>query len=577
MMNYLRIIIVLVALTPFALNAQNMYIDGTGGNALVFVDDNDGVNPTLYVEGGIQLDQTGANTALLQAQNNGNITVATQGLNTGDVVNNAGMIVLQPGTEIEVAGDFDNQGNLMADAASRFEFNGGVQQEYTHNPLYDIDNRDFGILQVNTTEILANDTIYVTNGGQVDFSGTNPGRVINVNTNNHAVVMDFGATFNNHYMGVGGPGAFTERYVNGLIRQVMSTATSYDFPTGTPASAQPYQINFSGGSPNTQIGYLDVSFDNTLCPAVNPTSGQNCGASTFNGYSGRWNFDAFQFGGTPVLDIDPLRYGVEMHPHGFTATGPTYVVMIAHDPASGDVDNGQWHAVVSNTSTPQGFPCIVPSGPYQLDTPDDILRYFSEGGGGESPNPLPVEMLPLTAQGKSSYIEVNWETISEVNASHFELERSTDLQNFTTIANNIPTVGGENEGESYSFDDNDAQYNVTYYYRLKQVDLDGSVAYSNVAEAMITDGASNEVDVALYPNPAQNSLNLRVFTGQEQDVVIRFYDATGKLVYDDVRTVDAGASNLDLSSFVNHAAIGTYNAVVNVGGEVFTTKLVKSN
>jgi Secretion system C-terminal sorting domain len=152
------------------------------------------------------------------------------------------------------------------------------------------------------------------------------------------------------------------------------------------------------------------------------------------------------------------------------------------------------------------------------------------------------------------------------------LERSTDNQTFEVLNPFVQAAGTTNQPVNYEHLDFQAAFNQPYFYRLRMVDLDGAAAMSNIAEAMITNGTGSSA--FFYPNPVNNSLNLHVFAATAQNVTMKLYDATGRLVYNNVYGVEAGSQNIDLAAMLQRLSYGTYNAVVNLDGTVHTTKLV---
>ena len=122
---------------------------------------------------------------------------------------------------------------------------------------------------------------------------------------------------------------------------------------------------------------------------------------------------------------------------------------------------------------------------------------------------LPVELLGFRAQADKDHIDLFWSTASELNNSHFDLERSENGKDFKAIAR-IQGQGTTLEQHDYSYEDDKAIPGVLYYYRLKQVDIDGQFEYSEIRTAQLE---AVEHDMTLYPNPI----------GQESMLQVRFY------------------------------------------------------
>lgn len=114
-------------------------------------------------------------------------------------------------------------------------------------------------------------------------------------------------------------------------------------------------------------------------------------------------------------------------------------------------------------------------------------------------NPLPVTLVSFTGKNLGGYNLLQWQTTSETNNDHFEIERSTNAATFEKIGEQIPGAGNSNSLEKYSF--RDATFSPgTNYYRLKQVDNDGKYSYSR------TIAITNELTQLLYPNPVKDEL-----------------------------------------------------------------------
>jgi hypothetical protein len=419
-----------------------------------------------------------------------------------------------------------------------------------------------------------------------------PGNYVRTGTNSFVVMRD-GATWMNNYNGAGAAGVSNDdQYVWGNVRRYMANAAAQtqvfpvgvDFAAGANAGAQPFTINLTG-NPITALGagaYMEVSFNSVGLPTLTPSgTTPTCGFDDIQSYSGRWTYHIFNSAGAQQESVAGVTYTLNVKPHDFTAPVEA-VFLVDHLCATCDPYYAGLRVLNTNNSipdysylTPTLVPCVVGATPGDMTIPGAAaLTYFSEiSGGSPVVNPLPVEMLPLQAEGAGDHIRVYWTTLKEVNTSHFVLERSLDAQNFQVIASNIPAAENSNQPIDYDFDDNDAQYNTPYFYRLRTVDMDGTETMSNIAEAMILRDASSSW-ASFYPNPANSTLNLRVFSEENATMNLRMFDATGRLVYVADQQLEAGTTDIDLASALSRMAAGNYNAVLMIGSEVSTTKLV---
>ena len=125
---------------------------------------------------------------------------------------------------------------------------------------------------------------------------------------------------------------------------------------------------------------------------------------------------------------------------------------------------------------------------------------------------LPVEMMYFNAKKESEgYHYLYWATATEQNCAYFEPEYSTDAVEFSTIGKVYSKAidGNSNEALYYDFY-NRPNSAAIHYYRLKQIDLDGTFYYSNIIA--LSDKTISE-EILLYPNPANESINLQIPTG----------------------------------------------------------------
>ncbi len=191
--------------------------------------------------------------------------------------------------------------------------------------------------------------------------------------------------------------------------------------------------------------------------------------------------------------------------------------------------------------------------------------------GSQQSQPLPVEMIYLQADVmNNAYIRLSWATAIEVNNRGFEVERSTDGQNWTQIG----FVEGHNNAttqHNYNYDDMTVAAGVVYYYRLKQVDYDNAFEYTDIVSARIVGEATFSVK-EFIPNPTTDRTSLIVTGTKEQEISIAFYNIVGQKVLESNHVVNKGANTIAFD--LARLASGTYTAVVSSANEVYTQKIV---
>lgn len=131
---------------------------------------------------------------------------------------------------------------------------------------------------------------------------------------------------------------------------------------------------------------------------------------------------------------------------------------------------------------------------------------------------LPVELSAFDAHMDRDWVDLDWETTTENNSDYFTIERSTDLYNWTEI-DHMNAAGNSVELIHYRTVDPSPQPGMNYY-RLKEVDVDGMTAYSEVR------GVENNVNAAFFPNPTHDQLHIH---GKHiANNIIAVYDVFGR-------------------------------------------------
>jgi hypothetical protein len=154
-------------------------------------------------------------------------------------------------------------------------------------------------------------------------------------------------------------------------------------------------------------------------------------------------------------------------------------------------------------------------------------------------NVLPVTWSKFTGMLQSNSVLLNWSTAAEVNNSHFIVERSTDLQQFTAIGK----VAAKDRASDYTFTDG-APAIGNNFYRLKQVDADGKISYSKVVTVKYVKNF-----ITLSPNPSKGLVKLQTGMTNGKPVLVHVIDAAGNLVYNKMHT--GGVIELDLTALPN--------------------------
>jgi hypothetical protein len=174
---------------------------------------------------------------------------------------------------------------------------------------------------------------------------------------------------------------------------------------------------------------------------------------------------------------------------------------------------------------------------------------------------LPIELTAFDVQNtEGSKNHLTWTTASEVNNKHFDIERSTDGTTF----HNIGQVRGNNKPSTYQFVDN--QPFATSYYRLKQVDFDGTETYSKVVSV---EQKGKGKGLKIYPTVVSNG----ILTVDTEGGDVQIFNLLGQQVLNHATSASSYRMTSTSPTLINISALpqGTY--VLKVGTEV--AKFVK--
>ncbi len=134
----------------------------------------------------------------------------------------------------------------------------------------------------------------------------------------------------------------------------------------------------------------------------------------------------------------------------------------------------------------------------------DSFSYFTLANTGSGDNPLPIELTNFKAENKNNIVEITWTTASEKNNDYFEIEKSKDGIFFTPIAK-IDGHGNSLATHHYFAEDTQPYCGISYY-RLKQVDYDGTIT----THPIVTVNKAIDRNIFIYPIPASHVLHYTV-------------------------------------------------------------------
>lgn len=186
-------------------------------------------------------------------------------------------------------------------------------------------------------------------------------------------------------------------------------------------------------------------------------------------------------------------------------------------------------------------------------------------------SPLPVTLSAFSALLNKHKSELRWSAESEIDVSHYIVERSVNGKTYSDVASLAANGNTKNKIEyTYSDDISNLKAEVIYY-RLRLVDIDGKTDYSVVR--VIRTGKQNEMNVFAYPNPVSTELKItapQTMLGSE--VKIELYNGNGQLVKSKKAVMSSPAETINTSDI----KAGFYLLRIATGTESCQFKIIKN-
>ncbi len=462
--------------------------------------------------GNLLITATGNKNALVALTVLGNLTISAGTLATSTVT-----------VTHSIAGDFIMSGGALSGTTSTYVLNGTADQTLTllSNLVNLTVNKASGLVNLGSA-VTVNATLNLTSGkismGNNNLTIGNSGSITNANATNYIIATG-----------------------TGTLNQQVVAAGSKTFPVGTSSAYMPATIALTGGSTTDvfSIRMLTAFYSQGTTGSV---INSNVAGAT-------WMIAENVTGGSDASLT--LQWPLSLELTGFNRT----YSRVAH------YTSGAWE---------YGLIDIAASGANPYTVTRSGITSFSPFGVAMNMAVLPVTWLELSGKNNGNKNHITWSTATEINNAYFSIEASVNGTTFTEVGK-FAGAGNSNSVQAYNF----IHYNIngqSYYYRIKQVDVDGRAAYSKVIRINVTVFGFT----ALYPNPVQDKTTLN-FTLQRSSLVAAIItDASGMLVYKYSGHYDKGNNrmNLDLSPL----SAGLYILTLNDdSGNKQTFRFIKTN
>lgn len=375
---------------------------------------------------------------------------------------------------------------------------------------------------------------------------------------------------------VGANAAGASKYIEGKLQWTTDGSSQYTFPVGdATVGAQGFEIAVTGSAASEILGFLEPYSSGPTRAYAYCDLETHPGGGTVNAGNGSAGFDGvldqveFNLNSPRQWDITNPGGGISSYNLTVLANGSQDINPVTT--ANGiDVrylmkDGEPGNPGVSTTLGAPSFNVLgYDACPNQYSlTGLTSFSNFNLIGATQSNTALPVELISFRAQAvNNEFVQCSWSTATEINNDYFTVERSQDGENFEKLAD-VDGAGNSNSILTYAHTDNEPHRGISYY-RLKQTDFDGTIAYSQIVPVNLSDISIGTFTV--YPVPFAN--NLHVVSNTEEQINASMYDIKGSLILSDSFM---GSKQFDLSSL----APGNYIVRLSTLSHTETIRVVK--
>jgi hypothetical protein len=416
---------------------------------------------------------------------------------------------------------------------------------YYNNSIYisgaGTDN-SFGIRDAGATTTATNTLIFhaATDGTRTAMSGVDSDDYTTVIASSAAVTSGASGTYTWRVNGGNAATFFTDFstanlrvnntiddawLVNGKGMPLTAVTTDID---GAARNTDPLK-NAIAAAPTgpTDIGADEIT-PTTLPPVATESGSVSNGGTSIYTYAGRPVASVLWTNTGGVTGLTVRYYSGDVDPNAGSLD------------VSGDYIHSYWDATPAGTPNASlDYTISIPYGPHEQAglASSFIVKWngsWSSNASGQftsfssfthGPGILPVSLVRFEAEAAGNEVALDWTTATELNNRGFEIQRSRHGNAFEPIAF-VDGFGSTEQTQTYRFID-PAPLAGTSYYRLKQVDFDGSYAYSPVASVSFSSEASA---FAAYPNPAKGYFTVSLGQSNGNGGTLYIHDIAGKSI-----------------------------------------------
>lgn len=182
---------------------------------------------------------------------------------------------------------------------------------------------------------------------------------------------------------------------------------------------------------------------------------------------------------------------------------------------------------------------------------------------------LPVQFSSFTGSFSNGIATLNWQTSQELNSDHFELFRSYDGVDFTSVIK-IASAGFSNTFKNYSYQDRAGGSN-NVFYRLKQVDINGKETFSSIVKLSLGINSG----ISIFPNPFNNNFTVSLASTKVSAASLKIQNTSGQLVFSKNINLNKGNNSVLVTNLPSSLGSGIYYVTI-INEEInYNSKLQK--
>jgi hypothetical protein len=363
--------------------------------------------------------------------------------------------------------------------------------------------------------------------------------------------------------------SWTAGTVTGPLKRWFAASTNSSqasgiFPVGTIEYNKYAQINFTETTPGGYIIIKYVEGTPSNAYAGLPFSfTENSSSKLIQNADdeGYWEMTPYSESGVAYGALDDKTYDLFLrinNPHsvqqgGVLGNPPGIRLIRAKGHPDGSHENWTLAGTYTATTTySEGEDYKVGAG--------GVVGFSWFNGGGNNENPLPVELLSFNGSCENNTIELKWETASEYNSNYFEILKSINGENWTSIAK-LNAAGISNSLLNYSLKDQ-IKSETTSYYKLIQFDTDG---YSKTYNSVIVNCENESESLISYPNPSSTEVSLVIVSNKSKKVQLEITDNNGRILFSENKSLNLGTTLIDLSGLIQQPGVYVIKVIDEFG------------